>query len=88
MRLKQSNESHGEANCEDQKLSVWQCPIGVHQWQVVRNAKKAWVQLMCWPTNYHCLVGSRVRLIHGGDDMWSNGNGDKGINLVNIQSEK
>ena len=64
-----------------------QCPAGVGQWLVVPIAKKAQAQLMCWPTNYCCLVGQRVRQAAEKNGQ-SRGSGDKGINLVNIQSEE
>ena len=56
-------------NYEDQGLCMRWCPAEVSQWLVELNAKKAQAQLMCWPTNYCCLVSHRVRLIHG--EKWA-----------------
>ena len=65
-----------------------QYPTEVSQWLVVLNVKRVWAQLMCWPTNYHCLVGHKVRLVHQGKVGRNRENRDEGINLVNIQSEE
>ena len=63
-------------------------PEEVSQWLVVLNTKKVQAQLMCWPTNYHHLFGQGVRLVHSRENGQDRENGDKGINLVNIQSEE
>ena len=46
---------------EDRGLGTRWCPAGVGRWLVVPITKKAQAQLMCWPTDYRCLVGQRVR---------------------------
>ena len=77
----------GVTSYEDRRFGTRWCPAGVGQWLVVPIAKKAQAQLMCWPTDYRCLVSQRVRQA-AERNRRSRGSGDKGINLVNIQSEE
>ena len=63
-------------------------PREVGQLLVVPNTKKAWAQLMCWPTDYCCLLSQGVGLVCRQEHEWDRENGGKGINLVNIQSEE
>ena len=72
---------------KDRRLGMRWCPAEVSQWLVVPIAKKVRAQLMCWPTNYCCLVGQRVRRA-AERNGWNRGSRDKGINQVNIQSEE
>ena len=63
-------------------------PEEAGQWLVVLNTKKVQAQLMCWLTDYHCLLGQGVRLVCRQEHRWDRENGGEGINLVNIQSEE
>ena len=63
-------------------------PEEVSQWLVVPNMKKVQAQLMCWPTDYCHLLGQGVCLVRSQGNGWDRENRDRGINLVNIQSEE
>ena len=65
-----------------------QYSAGVSRWLVIPIAKKVRAQLMCWPTNYHRLLGRGVRLVCRQEHGWDRENRGKGINLINIQSEE
>ena len=77
----------GVTSYEDQRLGTRRCPAGVSRWLVIPIVKKAQAQLMCWPTDYRHLVSQRVRQAAERNGQ-TRGSGDKGINLVNIQSEE
>ena len=68
----------GMTGYEDRGLGTRRCPTGVGRWLVVPITKKAQAQLMCWPTNYRCLVGQRVRRAAERNGR-SRGSGDKGL---------